>query len=81
MSEKSKELSHTTSPESYKESCDFWIKIYKKAFDSFFDDMPMTGPMKETMEPVKIEAKVYTDTYINMAKACAKSNFNVTSRA
>ncbi len=81
MSEKSKELSHTTGPESFKEFCNLWIKMYEKAFDSFFDDMPMTSPMKETMEPVKIEAKVYMDTYINMAKACAKSNFNVTSRA
>ncbi len=61
MSEKSKELSHTTSPESYKEFCDLWIKMYEKAFDSFFDDMPMIGPMKETMEPIKIAAKAYTD--------------------
>lgn len=81
MSEKSKELSHTTSPESYKEFCDLWIKMYEKAFDSFFDDMPMIGPMKETMEPVKIAAKAYTDAYIKMAKACAKSNFNTASRA
>jgi hypothetical protein len=82
MSEKSRELAGlTTSPESYKEFCDLWMKMYEKAFDSFFDDMPMVGPMKETMEPVKIAARAYTDAYIKMSRAWAKSNFNSVNRA
>ena len=81
VSEKSKELSSlTASPEAYKEFCDLWIKMYEKAFDSFFDDMPMIGPMKETMEPVKIAARAYTDAYIKMSRAWAKSSFNAASR-
>ncbi len=80
MSEKSRELSLTASPESYREFCDLWIKMYEKAFDSFFDDMPMIGPMKETMEPVKIAARAYTDANIKMARAWAESNFKPASR-
>lgn len=82
MSEKSKELSDlTASPESYKEFCDLWIKMYEKAFDSFFDDMPMIGPMKETMEPVKIAAKTYSDAFIKMSRAWTRYNFSSASRA
>ncbi len=69
ISEKAKELSkQTTDPEASKEFCDLWIKMYVRAFDSFFEDMPLAGPMKEMMEPVKIMAKMYADTFTKMSK-------------
>ena len=76
MSEKAKELSTQTSdPEAYKEFSNLWLKMYEKAFDSFFDDMPTVGgPMKEVMEPVKMMAKMYTDTFIKMSKMWVKSD-------
>ncbi|MDO8726582.1 MAG: poly(R)-hydroxyalkanoic acid synthase subunit PhaE [Candidatus Methanoperedens sp.] len=76
MSEKAKELSTQTSdPEAYKEFSNLWLKMYEKAFDSFFDDMPTVGgPMKEVMEPVKIMAKMYADTFIKMSKMWVRSD-------
>jgi len=76
MSEKAKELSTQTSdPEAYKEFSNLWLKMYEKAFDSFFDDMPTVGgPMKEVMEPVKMMAKMYADTFIKMSKMLVKSD-------
>ncbi|MCE8426913.1 MAG: hypothetical protein J5U19_00800 [Candidatus Methanoperedens sp.] len=70
MSEKAKEMSKQTSdPEAFKEFNNLWLKMYEKAFDSFFEDMPTVGgPMKEIMEPVKIMAKMYADTFIKMSK-------------
>jgi hypothetical protein len=75
MSEKAKELSKQTSdPEAYKEFYNLWIKMYEKAFDSFFEDMPTVGgPMKEIMEPIKIMAKMYADTFTKMSKMWMKS--------
>ncbi len=82
MSEKCKELSkHTTDPEAYQEFCDLWIKMYDRAFDSFFEDMPMVGPMKETMEPVKIAAKTYADAYVKMARMWTKYGYGPESQA
>ncbi len=82
MSEKSKELSNlTTDPQAYQEFCDLWVKMYEKAFDSFFEDMPMVGPMKETMEPVKIAAKTYADAYVKMTRMWTKSAYGSQSRA
>jgi len=81
MSEKSKELSEITNPEAYKEFCDLWVKMYEKAFDTFFEDMPMVGPMKETMEPVKVAAKTYADAYVKMSRMLTKSTFDAASRA
>lgn len=82
MSEKTKEMSNlTTDPEAYQEFCDLWIKMYEKAFDSFFEDMPMVGPMKDTMEPVKFAAKTYADAYVKMARMWPKSTFGSSSQA
>ncbi len=82
MSEKSKELSDISAdPEAYKEFCDLWIKMYEKAFDTFFEDMPMVGPMKDTMEPVKVAAKTYANAYAQMSRMLAKSAFGAPSRA
>jgi hypothetical protein len=75
MSEKANELSKQTSdPEAYKEFYNLWVKMYEKAFDSFFEDMPtVRGPMKEIMEPVKIMAKMYADTFARISKMWVKS--------
>lgn len=73
MSKKAEELSkQTADPETYKEFYNLWIKMYEKAFDSFFEDMPVAGPMKELMEPMKNMAKVYTDIFIRMPKMWIK---------
>jgi len=76
MSEKAKELStQTYDPAAYKEFSNLWVNMYETAFDSFFEDMPtVSGPMKEVMEPVKIMAKLYADTFIKMSKMCVKSD-------
>jgi hypothetical protein len=76
MSEKAKEISKQTSgPEALKEFNNLWIKMYEKAFDSFFEDMPtIGGPMKEVMEPLKIMAKIYAHTFIEMSKMQMRSD-------
>lgn len=69
MSEKTRELSkHTNEPDAYKEYYNTLIKIYEKAFDDFFENMPLVGPMKKMMEPVKNVSRIYTDTFIDMSK-------------
>jgi hypothetical protein len=74
MSKKAEELSkQTADPEAYKEFYDLWVKMYEKAFDSFFEDMPMAGQMKEMMEPVKSMAKIYADTFARMSRMWVKS--------
>ena len=81
MSEKAKEMSkQTTDPEALKEFNNLWIKMYEKAFDSFFEDMPtIEGPMKEVMEPLKIMAKMYADTFVKMSKMWVKSGVSSAS--
>jgi hypothetical protein len=76
MSEKANEMSRQTSdPEAYKDFYNSWVKLYEKAFDSFFEDMPtVEGPMKEAMEPVKTMAKLYADTFIKMSNMWVISN-------
>jgi len=76
MSEKAKDMSTQTSdPEAFKEFNNLWLKMYEQAFDSFFEDMPtVRGPMKEIMEPVKIMAKMYADTFVKMSKMWVKSD-------
>ncbi|MBI5746532.1 MAG: hypothetical protein HZA13_05990 [Nitrospirae bacterium] len=73
MSEKAKGLSkQTTDPEALKEFYALWVKMYEKAFSSFFENMPAVGMMKEMMDPVKIMSKIYGDTYTNMLKMWTK---------
>lgn len=81
MSEKAKEMSKQTSdPEAFKEFYNLWLKMYEKAFDNFFEDMPTVGgPMKEIMEPVKIMAKMYADTFIKMSKTLIRSDIGSAS--
>jgi hypothetical protein len=75
MSEKARELSKQTSdPEAYKEFYNLWIKMYGKAFDSFFEDMPTVGgPMKDSMKPVKVMARMYIDAFTKMSKMWVQS--------
>lgn len=64
MVEKTKELSEqATDPEAYGEFYNLWVQMYEKAFLNFFEDMPVVGPVKEMMEPVKNMAKIYADTF------------------
>ncbi len=73
MAEKTNELSkQAADPEMSREFYILWIKMYEKAFDSFFEDMPLAGPMKEMMEPIKIMAKIYADTFARMSKMWVK---------
>ncbi len=80
MSKKAEELSKQTGdPEAYKEFYELWVKMYEKAFDSFFEDMPVMGPMKELMEPVKNMAKIYAETFARLSKMWAKPDFGSAS--
>lgn len=63
LSIKSKELAKQPSnQETYKETCNLWVKLYQKAFDSFFDNMPIVSPFKECLTPVKSAASIYMDS-------------------
>jgi hypothetical protein len=56
------EKKQTSYPEAYKEFYNLWVKMYEKAFDTFFEDMPTVGGLlEEIMEPVMITNKMYTD--------------------
>lgn len=62
LSIKSKELAkQPANQETYKETCNMWVKLYQKAFDSFFDNMPTASPFKEYLAPVKNVANIYMD--------------------
>ena len=81
LSEKAEELSkRTNDPEASKEFYNLWVKTYEKAFDSFFEDTPAVGPMKEILEPVKNAAKIYADTFTKFSKLWVNSFSSATSR-
>jgi hypothetical protein len=81
MSEKMKDLSgRTADPEAYKEFYSLWIKTYEKAFEDFFENMPMIDSMKKMMEPIKSAAKIYTATFANMANMWIRSGAGSTSQ-
>jgi hypothetical protein len=81
MSEKIKDLSgRTADPEAYKEFYSLWIKTYEKAFEDFFENMPMIDSMKKMMEPIKSAAKIYTATFANMANMWIRSGAGSTSQ-
>ena len=83
MSKKAEEMSKQTSdsdPEAYNEFYSLWVKMYEKAFDSFFENIPTVGgPMKDVMEPVKVMAKMYADTFARISKMWVKSDFGSAS--
>ena len=67
LSDKSMEFSKQTfNQEAQKEICTLWVRVYQKAFDSIFDNMPVATPFKETLAPVKNAAKMYVDTLAKM---------------
>ena len=64
MLEKTRELSaNAADPESFGQFYNLWVQMYEKAFVNFFEDMPVIGPMKDMMDPVKNMAKTYADTF------------------
>ncbi|VVB54583.1 Uncharacterised protein [uncultured archaeon] len=72
MSKKAQELSKQSDPETYNKFYNLWLKTYEKAFESFFEDMPAVGYMKEIMEPLKIMTRMYTDTITRMSNTWMK---------
>lgn len=74
ISDKMKDNSKlTTDPEAYKEFFNLWVKMHEKAFEDFFEGMPMISPLKEIMDPVKNAGKIYSNTSIKMSKLCMDS--------
>ncbi len=74
LSEKSIELSkQTNNKDAYKEIRTLWVRLYQKAFDSIFDNMPVATPFKDTLTPVKNAAKLYVDTLTNVSDSWAQS--------
>lgn len=75
LSIKSKELARQPKNQDvYKETCNLWIKLYQKAFDSFFDNMPTAGPFKEYLAPVKNMASIYMDNLKKMSDLWVQSS-------
>lgn len=73
MAEKTSELSReATDKDVSKEFYGLWIKMYEKAFGSFFEDMPSAGPMQDMLGPAKTMAKINADTFARMSKMWVK---------
>ena len=73
LSEKSMELSKQTSnQDAHKEICNLWVRVYQKAFDSIFDNLPTT-PFKDTLVPVREAAKLYVDALTKKSDAWTQS--------
>lgn len=74
LSEKSKEFSIQTNGQgTHKEICNLWAKIYQKAFDSIFDNMPVAESFKDTLAPVKDAAELYVETLTKMSDSLTQS--------
>ena len=72
LSEKSIELSNQTSnTDTQKEICALWVRVYQKAFDSIFENMPVAS--KDILAPVKNAAKLYVDMLTNITDAYKQS--------
>ncbi|NJD51321.1 MAG: hypothetical protein FIB07_00460 [Candidatus Methanoperedens sp.] len=69
MSEKMKDQSKlTTDPETFKEFYNLWVNMYEKTSKDIFESVPLVGPLKDMMEPVKSAYQTYSDTSIKMSK-------------
>lgn len=80
LSERSIELSKQPSnQDAHKEVCNLWVRVYQKAFDSIFENMPVATPFKDTLTPVKNAAKMYVDTLVKMSDAWTPSTEKVGS--
>jgi hypothetical protein len=78
LSQKAKELSEQSAyPETNKEFCNPWAKMYGKAFDNFFKNTPTFNMF---MGPVQNAAKIYTDTFNSMSNIWIKS-YNTSKEA
>jgi hypothetical protein len=85
LSEKSKEFSIQTNTTekhqgTHKEICNLWVKIYQKAFDSIFDNMPVASSFKDTLAPVKDAAELYVETLAKMSDRLTQS-VGITNKA
>lgn len=76
LSQKSKELAKQPGQNIYKDVFDLWIRVYQKAFDSFFDNIPTASPFRESIAPVKTAAKMYIDTFVKMSDGWTRSYVN-----
>lgn len=61
-------MTRSTDPGVYKEFYELWISTYEKAFDDFFEYMPMLEEMRPVMEPMKKIARMQLDAYSNLSK-------------
>jgi hypothetical protein len=61
-------MTRSTDPQVYKEFYELWATTYEKAFDDFFEYMPMLEEMRPVMEPMKRVARMQLDAYNNMSK-------------
>lgn len=76
MAEKMKDLlTNAAKPEAYRELYGLWVDTYEKAFDDFFEFMPMVEPLKNLLGPLKKAARVQADTYANATKIWIDSMF------
>ena len=78
LSEKSKEFAAQAKTDvkcqdAQKEICNLWVRIYQKAFDSIFDNMPVASSFKDTLAPVKDAAKLYVETLTKMSDNMTQS--------
>ena len=56
-----------------KELCNLLVRVYQKAFDSIFENMPVATPFKDTLAPVKDATKMYVDALTKMSDAWTQS--------
>lgn len=76
MTEKMKGLlTNATDAESYREFYGLWFDTYQKAFNDFFELMPVVEPMKVLLDPLKKAARVQADTYSNATKMWMDATF------
>lgn len=55
-------------PEAFKEFYNLWLNMYEKSSEDIFEGVPLVGPLKEMMEPVKSACQIYSNTSIKMSK-------------
>jgi len=74
LSQKAKEISkQTADPDANKEFYYLWAKMYEKAFDNLFENIPIARSFEKFLEPVKNTARLYADTFTIISKMWLKS--------
>jgi hypothetical protein len=56
-------MSDSSNPEAYKEYFELWISTYEKAYDDFFEYLPVLEPLRNLLEPMKSAARIQSETY------------------